>query len=102
MEARLRQSDYIPINSILYELAEFSFSIANFLAIASTDTVCIGGGVAKLSDILFERIKEYTEELVFIANKYNYKIVRSYFIDEAVLVGAILLAADNIMDDSIF
>lgn len=71
----------------------FSLSLANILASQGADRVVIGGGVANMGDILFDRIRKYTDELAFIANKGKYEIFQSQFLDDAVLVGALLIAS---------
>ena len=49
----------------------------NALALLGPDRVVIGGGVAKMGDVLFDRIRRMTDEKAFIANR----------------VGALLMAA---------
>lgn len=120
IERRLKKEGYIPQSSILHgkknvtceELAEavrkndefaageldkiaytFSIGLANMLAFYGVDTIVIGGGVAKMGDILFERIRKYTAKLVFIANEQEYEIKQSTLLDDAVLCGAIYAVA---------
>lgn len=71
----------------------FSISLINILAAQGVDTVVIGGGVANMGDILFDRIRRFTDEFAFIANKGRYQILQSEFLDDAVLVGALLVAS---------
>ena len=78
----------------LDKIAEsFSVSLVNILAAQGVDTVVIGGGVANMGDILFERIRKFTDGLAFIANKGRYQILQSELMDDAVLVGALLIAS---------
>ena len=70
----------------------FSIALANMLASTGADRVVIGGGVAKMGDVLFDRIREKTETLAFIANRGRYEILPSALADDAVLAGALLLA----------
>lgn len=123
IETRLRQENYIPKTSFLYEkcfgdtskiscidLAEgvhnndefsidelnkitytFSIGLANTLALVGIDKIVIGGGVANMGNILFDRIRKYTDELAFIANKNKYTIQKSKLMDDAVLYGALLI-----------
>lgn len=46
----------------------FSLGLANVLAIAAPDRIAVGGGVAKMGDELFSRIRRYTEEYAFVAD----------------------------------
>ena len=71
----------------------FSIALANMLASTGADRVVIGGGVAKLGEVLLGRIRERTGALAFAANRGRYEILPSALADDAVLVGALLLAA---------
>lgn len=73
----------------------FSIALTNCLALVSPDTITIGGGVAKMGEILFKPIEKHTEALAFIANKNRYKIKASVLMDNAVIVGSILYAANR-------
>ena len=71
----------------------FSIALTNLLAITGVTRIVIGGGVAKLGDMLFDRICARCAALDFIANHDRYEIVPSQLLDNAVPVGALLLAA---------
>ncbi|MBQ6583022.1 MAG: ROK family protein [Mogibacterium sp.] len=73
----------------------FSIALANMLALSGVTRVVIGGGVAKMGDILIDRIRNRTEELAFIANRGRYEIRISELLDDAVLAGALILAAEG-------
>lgn len=78
----------------LNRIAEsFSLALSNMLAATGADRVVIGGGVAKMGEVLFSRIRYKTDKLAFIANKGRYRIFKSSLMDDAVPVGALLLAA---------
>ncbi len=123
IEERLNKAGYIPHTSCLYredsrniscqELAEgvrkgdafckeeldkitgsFAVGLANVLALLAPEKIVIGGGVAKMGEILFSRLRRYTEEYAFLANRGKYEIVPGKLMDDAVLSGA-LLAAGN-------
>ena len=70
----------------------YGIALAGFLAVTYCDRVVIGGGVANMGEILFSRIRKYTDEYAFVANKGRYAILPSRFMDDAVLEGALLLA----------
>ena len=83
----------------LDKIAEsFSISLVNILAAQGVDTVVIGGGVANMGDILFDRIRKFTDNLAFIANKGRYQILQSELLDDAVLVGALLVASGGYVE----
>lgn len=89
----VRQKDAFSVEELNHITESFSIALANVLAVLGADTVVIGGGVANMGDILFDRIRQFTEQYCFIANKGRYKILQSRLLDEAVLVGAVLAAA---------
>ncbi len=72
--------------------AAFSLGLANTLALLAPDCIVIGGGVAKMGEILFSRIRRYTDEMAFVANQRHYKILESHLGDRAVLAGGLLAA----------
>ena len=83
----------------LDKIAEsFSVSLVNILAAQGVDTVVIGGGVSNMGDILFDRIRKFTDGLAFIANKGRYQILQSELMDDAVLVGALLIASGGYVE----
>ena len=122
IETRLNRPGYVPESSSLYKAGEritcqdlgdgvkaedtfcmeeldriassFSIGLANVLALGGIQKILIGGGVAKMGEVLFSRIRRFTEEYAFVANQGTYVIQPCRLMDEAVIVGA-LLAADG-------
>ena len=74
--------------------SSFSIGLANILALGGIQKIVIGGGVAKMGEILFSRIRKFTEEYAFVANQGTYVIEPCRLMDDAVIAGA-LLAADG-------
>ena len=70
----------------------FSYGLADMLALAFPDRIVIGGGVAKLGDVLFDRLRKFTEESAFVADVGHIDIRPGLLEDDAVLAGALLLA----------
>ena len=89
----VRQGDAFACGELDRIVESFSIAITNLLAITGVTRIVIGGGVAKLGDILFDRIRARCGELDFIANHGHYEILPSRLMDQAVPVGALLLAA---------
>ena len=56
------------------------------------DRVVVCGGVAKLGDVLFDRLRRFTEEAAFVADAGHIDIRPGLLGDDAVLAGALLLA----------
>jgi glucokinase len=67
--------------------------LANVVTLFSPDRVSIGGGVGNLGELLLEPVRRYVAQRVFLSAKDRYRIVQCAFGDQAVLVGALLLAA---------
>lgn len=74
----------------------FSTGLVNVLALEGPDRIVIGGGVAKMGPILFDRIRRFTDMHAFIADKGRYEIMESRLMDDAVLAGALMCASENI------
>lgn len=70
----------------------FSYGLADMLALAFPDRIVIGGGVAKLGDVLFDRLRKFTEASAFVADVGHIDIRPGLLEDDAVLAGALLLA----------
>lgn len=72
----------------------FSLGLADILALAFPDRIAVGGGVAKMGEVLFSRLRRFTEEAAFPADVGRYEILPAQLMDDAVLAGALLLAGD--------
>ena len=70
----------------------FSLGLADVLALAFPERIVVGGGVAKMGEVLFSRLRRFTEESAFVADVGRFQILPSQLMDDAVLVGALLLA----------
>ena len=120
IEKRLNAPDYVPEDSLLaarqrpltcLDLAwgverkdpfscqeldrvakTFSLGLADVLALAFPERIVIGGGVAKMGEILFSRLRAFTRQSAFVADVDRFQIVPSQLMDDAVLVGGLLLA----------
>ncbi len=73
----------------------FAIGLCNFMAISPAELIAVGGGVSKMGDILFDRVRNFTAQYAFIANQGRYKIVQSELLDNAVIAGAVLCAANR-------
>lgn len=120
IEKRLNTPGYVPEDSCLASLAKpltcrqlgqgadagdtfccaeldrvaktFSYGLADMLALAFPDRIAVGGGVAKMGDVLFDRLRKFTEEAAFVADVGHIDIRPGILGDDAVLAGALLLA----------
>lgn len=71
----------------------FSIGLCNVLALMGAELIVVGGGVAKMGELLFDPIRRFTDELAFIANRGHYEIAQSELLDGAVPMGAVLYGA---------
>lgn len=123
IEKRLNRPEYIPAHSSLATLGRpvtcpdlaqavgendafavqeldrvcktFSLALCNLLMVSPVRRVVIGGGVANMGPPLFERIRRFTEQYAYVANKGQVEILQSRLLDGAVVKGAVLLAAQS-------
>lgn len=93
----VRMQDAFAVAQLDAITQSFAIGLCNMLALAPARRIAIGGGVAKMGDILFDRIRHYTQAYAFIANKDAYDIVQSELLDNAVTAGAVLYAADHMV-----
>lgn len=70
----------------------FSLGLADMLALAFPDRIVVGGGVAKMGEVLFSRLRGFTEANAFVADVGHIEILPGALGDDAVLAGALLLA----------
>lgn len=70
----------------------FSLGLADVLALAFPERIVIGGGVAKMGESLFSRLRTFTQQSAYVADVGRFQIVPSQLMDDAVLVGGLLLA----------
>lgn len=92
----VRAGDQFCMEELDRTAESFSIGLANVLALAAPNCIVVGGGVAKMGDILFERLKKFTDRYAFVANQGQYEIRPSKLMDQAVLVGAVLAAAGEL------
>lgn len=70
--------------------------IANILNLINPDIVVIGGGVAEAGDSFIARIAKAVKKRALNANVRNVKIVKALLGNDAGVIGAIMLAAENV------
>jgi glucokinase len=94
--AAARGGDSFAIDEISRIGRSYAIALSNLITLVSPDVVAIGGGVANLGQVLFDPIRRYTQERVFISARGAYRIVPCALMDAAVPVGAALLARDRV------
>ena len=95
LDEAARAGDTFALAEIDRVAESLGIGLSNVLALLSPELIIIGGGVAKMGELLFEPIRKYTDKYAFIANKNRYKILQSQLLDDAVIVGAIICAANS-------
>ena len=71
----------------------YAIGLANVITLLGPDRISIGGGVAKMGELLLEPMRRNVDELVLVLSKNRYTIVACKHGDAAVLVGSLLFAA---------
>ncbi len=70
--------------------------LANVINLTNVERIGIGGGVSNLGELIIDPIRRFTQKYVFVAD--NYMIDKSLLGNNIVLVGAILLAAQELSE----
>ena len=96
LEQAAREGDSFSIEEIDRIALSYAVGLSNVITLVSPDCISIGGGVAKMGDLLLEPVRKYVDRKVFISSKGRYRIVESAFMDSAVLVGTVLYAAHEL------
>ncbi len=72
----------------------FGLALVNVLSLTNVERIAIGGGVAKLGEVLLNPIRETVNAHAFVSSQGHYQIRAAELGDEIVLVGAVLRAAE--------
>ena len=73
----------------------YTRALSNVVALLNPDVVVIGGGLAQVGQPLLQTIRERIEPLIYAPFKGSYRIELSEYGEQAVTVGAVLLAAQS-------
>lgn len=93
LEKAAKAGDLFALGEIDRIARSYAIGLSNVITLISPDCISIGGGVAKMGDVLLEPIRRYTDEFVFVSARGRYRIVGCRHEDNAVLVGSILYAS---------
>ena len=124
-ERRLNQAGYVPPTSSVISLAKgspvtckhlrqaaeagdafalmeidhmaksFGIGLANVLTFLHPERIAIGGGLSHFGDLLLDPIRRYAAEYAFEPCKKGFEIVQCTYIEQAVPLGAALLASNR-------
>lgn len=92
-----KRGDQFALDEIDRIAQSLGIGLANVINLTNLERIAIGGGVAKMGDLLIDPIRKYTREYVFMSSRDRYEIQRCELGDEIVLIGAILLAKETFM-----
>ena len=92
-----RAGDAFALEEIDHIAEAMGLGLANTLCLTGVERIAIGGGVAKMGDLLIDRIRTYTKQHEFVSSTGHYEIAACELGDQIVLVGAILRAAEIIL-----
>jgi len=87
-----KQNDAFALHEIDRVAYSMGLGLANVLCLTNVERIAIGGGVAKLGNLLIEPIRKYVQEFAFVSSQGRYEISQCELGDNIVLVGAILIA----------
>jgi glucokinase len=90
-----KEGDAFALAEIDHIAYSFSIGLCNVLALVAPNLIVIGGGLAKMGDLLLNPIRKHTEKLAFVANKGRFRIEQSRLLDDAVICGSIICAAKS-------
>jgi len=90
-----RGGDAFALEEVDHIAEAMGIGLANTLCLTGVERIAIGGGVAKMGDLLIDRIRGYTKQHEFVSSTGHYEIAACELGDQIVLVGAILRAGEQ-------
>jgi len=131
IERRLQSAGYVPDNSLVlkfagtgrpdcralgkaanagdaFALAEldrvaesFGIGLANIITLFHPEVIVIGGGVSNLGELILGPVRRYAAQYAFEPCKTGFSVLPCSFTEEAVLIGAAMVAAERVKGISI-
>lgn len=89
-----RAGDAFALAEVGWVARTFGVALVNVLSLTNVERIAIGGGVAKLGEVLLDPIRETVDARAFVSSRGHYEIGVCELGDEIVLVGALLRAAE--------
>lgn len=89
-----RAGDFFCCQELDRVASTFSLGLADVMALAFPDRMVVGGGVAKMGEVLFSRLRKFTKDHAYVADIDRIDIRPGELGDDAVLTGALLLAGN--------
>jgi len=93
LEEAARRGDSFAVAEIGRIADSLSTGLANVITLFSPERVAIGGGVANMGETLLDPVARLVAERVLVTAKDRYRIVKCVLGEQAVPVGAIILAS---------
>jgi glucokinase len=90
-----RAGDAFALAEVGWVARTFGIALVNVLSLANVERIAIGGGVAKMGDVLIDRIRETVDARAFVSSREHYEIRACELGDEIVLAGALLRAGER-------
>jgi glucokinase len=88
-----RKGDAFAVEEINRIADSYALGLSNVITLFGASRVVIGGGVAKMGDVLLDPVRQCLEKYVFFSAAGRYTVTQSKLMDNAVLAGAIIAAA---------
>lgn len=87
--------DVFALSEIEHVAKSFGIGLGNVLTLLHPERISIGGGVSNLGELLLSPIRRYTNSYAFEPCKKGFEIVRCTYTEDAVPLGAAMLAANR-------
>jgi glucokinase len=98
LEEAAKQGDAFALEEIDRVANSYSLGLSNVITLFGASEIVIGGGVAKMGEVLLGPVRAYLEGYVFFSAKGRYTVNQSKLMDDAVLSGAIIAAAGRVQE----
>jgi glucokinase len=95
LAAAAKAGDPIALAEVNRVARTVGFAIANAITLIAPEAVAIGGGVSLIGEPLFGPLREVVSEFVFPPYRKTYRIEPAALGEQVVLVGALLMAAEQ-------
>ena len=87
--------DEFALSEIEHVAKSFGIGLGNVLTLLHPERISIGGGVSNLGEQLLSPMRRYAKAYAFEPCKKGFEIVRCTYVEEAVPLGAAMLAANR-------
>ena len=91
----IKEKDAFALDDLEKWAESYAIALSTLITVMAPTRVAIGGGVSMIGEPLFEAIRRYADEKMFVSMKGLYDIVPCETEEMAVLIGAAMYAKDG-------